>query len=119
MKIAIATEQNNIAPPHFGRCPTYTIVEITDHAVSDREVISNPGHEPGFLPGFLAQMGVSCIIAGGMGMRAQIFCRTEHSHDHRRRWNGGCRPEKKFISGELRSTGNYCDHHDGEHECRK
>ncbi len=44
MKIAIATEQNNIAPPHFGRCPpTYTIVEITDHAVSDREVTFQPG----------------------------------------------------------------------------
>ncbi|MFY9114945.1 MAG: NifB/NifX family molybdenum-iron cluster-binding protein [Dethiobacteria bacterium] len=118
MKIAIATEQNNIAP-HFGRCPTYTIVEITDHAVSDREVISNPGHEPGFLPGFLAQMGVSCIIAGGMGMRAQNLFAAQNIRTIIGAVGTVDAVLKKFISGELRSTGNYCDHHDGEHECRK
>jgi len=33
-------------------------------------VVANPGHEPGFIPQFLHQRGVECIIAGGAGRRA-------------------------------------------------
>ncbi len=36
-----------------------------------RLVLPNPGHEPGFLPGYLAEKKVSVVIAGGMGQRAQ------------------------------------------------
>lgn len=56
---------------HFGRCPEYTLVEIDGGKVTSRTVIENPGHEPGFLPGYLASLGVDCIVAGGMGSRAQ------------------------------------------------
>lgn len=70
MKIALATEGNMVAA-HFGRCPQYTIVEVSDGEVRSRTVIPNPGHEPGFLPGYLARLGVDVIIAGGMGPRAQ------------------------------------------------
>lgn len=69
-KIALATDGLEVAQ-HFGRCPAYTIVEINDHKVESKTVISNPGHEPGFLPRFLGEKGVSCVIAGGMGPKAQ------------------------------------------------
>ncbi len=49
----------------------YTLVELEDNRVIKKELIENPGHRPGFLPGFLARHGISCIIAGGMGLRAQ------------------------------------------------
>ena len=68
-KVAISTDGDSVAA-HFGRCQAYTVVEIVDGAVRSREVIANPGHEPGFLPGYLAQRGVTCIVAGGMGPRA-------------------------------------------------
>jgi len=71
-KVAISTDGNSVAA-HFGRCQAYTIVEIADGAVRSREVVANPGHEPGFLPGYLAQRGVTCIVAGGMGPRAQML----------------------------------------------
>lgn len=70
MKFAIATELNRVAQ-HFGRCPEYTLVECAEGKVQQMEVIPNPGHEPGFLPRYLANHGISCIIAGGMGPRAQ------------------------------------------------
>jgi len=70
MKIAISTDNGQVAA-HFGRCPEYTIVEIEKGAVTSKEVIPNPGHQPGFLPQFLHEKGVNCIIAGGMGPRAQ------------------------------------------------
>ncbi len=70
MKIAISTD-GNIVSPHFGRCPQFTMVEIREGKVSEKKVIDNPGHHPGFLPQYLSEQGVGCIIAGGMGMRAQ------------------------------------------------
>ncbi len=69
MKAAISTDAVSVSV-HFGRCPTYTIVEIEDGKVLKREVIKNPGHQPGFIPQFLKERGVDCIVAGGMGRRA-------------------------------------------------
>ena len=69
MKIAISTDGHHVSE-HFGRCPSFTIVDIDDGKEISRQVISNPGHHPGFLPKFLREKGVHCIIAGGMGQRA-------------------------------------------------
>ncbi len=69
MKIAISTEGNSVSP-HFGRCPFFTIIDLEDGKVIKKEVIPNPGHEPGFIPQFLHELGVECIIAGGAGKRA-------------------------------------------------
>jgi len=69
-RVAIATDGQAVAA-HFGRCEGYTIVEIEGGAVKCRELLPNPGHEPGFLPGYLAERRVTCIVAGGMGPRAQ------------------------------------------------
>ena len=76
-KIAVATDGAEVAQ-HFGRCPAYTLVEIKDGSAVDQKVIPNPGHQPGFLPRFLAEKGVKCVIAGGMGPRAQnLFAEQE------------------------------------------
>ena len=74
MKIAISTDNGRVSA-HFGRCPSYTIVDIEDGRIVGRLEISNPGHQPGFLPRFLADKGINAIIAGGMGPRAvELFC---------------------------------------------
>ncbi|MFW5896663.1 MAG: NifB/NifX family molybdenum-iron cluster-binding protein [Bacillota bacterium] len=70
MKVAIATEGGVVAA-HFGRCPQYTLATIEDGVVTNTEIIDNPGHEPGFLPRYLAKRDVDVIISGGMGVRAQ------------------------------------------------
>lgn len=73
MRIAISTDGDNVSE-HFGRCPSFTIVDIEGREVTNKKNISNPGHHPGFLPQFLQGEGVNCIIAGGMGARAeQLF----------------------------------------------
>jgi len=70
MKIAISTDGNKVSS-HFGRCPQFTIIEVENNKLIDKKVIENPGHHPGFLPQYLNEIGVSCIVAGGMGMRAK------------------------------------------------
>jgi len=69
MRIAIATDGDYVAA-HFGRCPAFTLVDINGNKITAREVIDNPGHQPGFIPRFLYDRGVRCIITGGMGARA-------------------------------------------------
>ncbi len=109
MKIAVATENNSVAA-HFGHCPEYTLVEVADGKIVGQEVIPNPGHGPGFLPGYLARQGVSCIIAGGMGGRAQGLFAEENIET----FVGISGPVKQviddYLSGNLKSGISMCDH---------
>lgn len=70
MKIAISTDKGTVSS-HFGRCPSFTIIEVEEGEFKEKEEVPNPGHHPGFLPGFFHQKGVECIVCGGMGRRAQ------------------------------------------------
>ena len=70
MKIAVATENDHVAP-HFGHCQAYTLYDIEDNRIVAKNVVPSPVHEPGLLPRFLGERGVNCIIAGGMGPSAQ------------------------------------------------
>ncbi|MCD4778925.1 MAG: NifB/NifX family molybdenum-iron cluster-binding protein [Candidatus Omnitrophica bacterium] len=72
MKVAISTDNDQVSA-HFGRCPSFTIIDIEDGKVIKQDIIENPGHEPGRIPEFLNKKGVQHIIAGGMGMRATGF----------------------------------------------
>ena len=63
MKVAISTDGNAVSA-HFGRCPTFTLVEIDDSGnILSKESIDNPGHNPGFLPEFFAGKGVVLEIS--------------------------------------------------------
>lgn len=69
-KLAVAADGDAVSA-HFGRCSRYVLVEAQDGEILGRTVITNPGHEPGRLPKLLAELGVTCVAAGGMGPRAQ------------------------------------------------
>lgn len=76
-----------------------------------KEVIPSRGHQPEFLPPWLAEKGVSVVIAGGMGSRAQAIF-----HENRIEVIVGVLgddPEKivlDYIKGELATGDNICDH---------
>jgi len=72
MRVAISTDGDFVSA-HFGRCPTFTLVDIDNGKVVEKTEVANPGHQPGAIPQFLHQKGVNCIVAGGMGMRATTF----------------------------------------------
>lgn len=56
---------------HFGHCEKFAVVEVDGSAIVGSEFIEPPVHQPGVYPRFLADSGVSTIIAGGMGQKAQ------------------------------------------------
>jgi predicted Fe-Mo cluster-binding NifX family protein len=114
MKIAISTDNGSVSA-HFGRCPSYTIVDIEDGKAVGQEEIPNPGHSPGFLPGYLAERGVTTIIAGGMGPRAQgLFS------DYKIETIIGVQGRvaeviDSFLKGTLTGGESLCDHGSAEH----
>jgi predicted Fe-Mo cluster-binding NifX family protein len=69
MRIAISTDGDYVSA-HFGRCPSFTLVDIENGKTVRQEMLANPGHEPGFIPRFLHREGAECIVCGGMGARA-------------------------------------------------
>ncbi len=69
LKVAVSTDGNQVSA-HFGRCPEFTLASLEGGKISGKEVIPNPGHEPGRIPLFLSEKKVELIICGGMGMRA-------------------------------------------------
>lgn len=112
MKIAIPLAEGKLTM-HFGHCASFAIVEVDDQTkkILAREDIAAPPHEPGLLPPWLGQRGVTMIIAGGMGQRAhQLFAQQ------------GIQvvvgapaetPEQlitKYFSGTLQVGENVCDH---------
>ncbi len=108
-KIAVATSEGRVAA-HFGRCPQYTIFEVDDKEELEKEVISNPGHQPGFLPRYLAERGIDCIIAGGIGPRAvNLFQELEISTV-----TGARGPVddvlQDYLAGNLTTGPSLCDH---------
>jgi predicted Fe-Mo cluster-binding NifX family protein len=70
MRAALSTEGAYVSA-HFGRCPFFTIIDIEGKKIMNKEIVQNPGHQPGFIPEFLRARGVNCIVAGGMGRRAE------------------------------------------------
>ncbi|MDH5406806.1 MAG: NifB/NifX family molybdenum-iron cluster-binding protein [Candidatus Aminicenantes bacterium] len=116
MKIAISTESDYVSA-HFGRCPHYTLVEIEGDKVLTRELIDSPGHQPGFLPGFLAERGITCVITGGMGPRAQSLF-TQQGIETVVGVSGKVDEViEKLLKGELEGGESLCEH--GENPCQK
>lgn len=117
MRIAVATENNAVAA-HFGRCPGYTLVDVDgDGKVLAQQYIDNPGHEPGFLPGYLARQGVSCIIAGGMGPRAQALFAAENIETVVGVTGPVSRVVEDYLAGNLKPGASLCDHPHGDRGC--
>jgi predicted Fe-Mo cluster-binding NifX family protein len=118
MKIAVSTE-NGFVSAHFGRCPTYTIVDIQDGRVLSRQEIPNPGHQPGFLPGYLSERGVEAIIAGGMGPRAQGLFAEKNIQTLIGVQGPLDEVIERFLRQELEAGQDLCDHgHHHEGTCR-
>ncbi|ABK99559.1 NifB/NifX family molybdenum-iron cluster-binding protein [Pelobacter propionicus] len=112
MKIAIPLAGEKLTM-HFGHCASFALIDVNpeDKSITGRNDVTPPPHEPGVLPRWLAEQGVSMIIAGGMGRRAQeLFAERDI-----RVFVGAPSdtPEAlvgQYLSGTLQSGVNACDH---------
>ena len=58
--------------PHFGHCEQFALFDVDEQKkeIINKELVLSPEHQPGLLPAWLAEKGVTVVIAGGMGPRA-------------------------------------------------
>nr|WP_300167992.1 NifB/NifX family molybdenum-iron cluster-binding protein [uncultured Flavonifractor sp.] len=115
MKIAVASVGTEVGG-HFGHCEHFRIYTAVDGKIMGEELVQNPEHKPGFLPGFLGDMGVEVVIAGGMGAHA-VSLFGERNIQIVTGVQGDARTAvEQYLKGELKSTGVVCQHHDHDHE---
>lgn len=117
MKIAIATDADQVSG-HFGRCGHYTIFEVDGKEIKGKTLIDTPEHQPGMLPPFLKEKGVDCVIAGGMGPRAQnLFMGMDIEPIVG--VSGSVEDViRDFLAGTLQRGESLCDHGtDRHHDC--
>jgi len=112
MRIAIPLADGNFAL-HFGHCASFALIDVNpvDNTIMAWQDIPAPPHQPGLLPPWLAERGVTTIIAGGMGRRAQQLFAAQ----------GiavvigapAAPPERivvDYLAGKLQLGQNVCDH---------
>ncbi len=114
-KIAIPTE-DGILCPHFGHCRQFAIIDTENYDITKETYVTPPPHEPGLLPAWLAEKGVTDVIAGGMGQKAIMIFNDQNINVF---IGAPLRNAKDLVSDFLKDklvlTANYCDHK-GNHD---
>jgi len=107
---AVPTEQGKLCA-HFGHCEKFAIVETEDQKIIKEDYVTPPVHEPGVYPQFLAQQGVSVIISGGMGQKAQQLF-AQNNIEVCIGVNSGSPKElvEQFLNNNLQTGQNLCYH---------
>ncbi len=112
MRYAVPLSDGMVAP-HFGHCEQFALfdADVDNKKIVHKEIVPSPGHQPGLLPAWLAEEGVSVVIAQGMGSRAQTLFRDNRIQVVTGVLHGD--PEKvvlDHIHGVLGTGDNLCDH---------
>lgn len=112
MRYAVPIADDKVAA-HFGHCSHFALFDVdeTTTAIVKKEVIPSPGHQPGFLPGWLAEEGVSVVIASGMGSRAQAIFRENRIEVVVNALEGDAeKAVLDYVKGTLATGDDVCDH---------
>ncbi|PKP40868.1 MAG: ATPase [Bacteroidetes bacterium HGW-Bacteroidetes-10] len=109
-KFAIPLEEGVLCS-HFGHCTQFAIIDTDGEKIIGKDIVIPPPHEPGLLPKWLSEKGVTHVIAGGMGKHAvDLFSQrliTVYT---------GAQPKEPeelvedCLAGNLSIGGNTCDH---------
>ncbi|HOV89095.1 MAG TPA: iron-sulfur cluster carrier protein MrpORP [Syntrophorhabdaceae bacterium] len=111
MRFAVPTYGGKLCA-HFGHCEAFALID-TDakgEIVSENH-ITPPPHEPGLLPRWLSEKGVNCVIAGGMGSRAQqLFAQQGVKVITGAQGEDPKELVEQYLKGLLKTGANTCDH---------
>jgi predicted Fe-Mo cluster-binding NifX family protein len=109
-KIAIPLE-NGLLCVYFGHCQTFAIVDVENDQITEIYETSPPGHVPGLVAKWVAQFGITDVIAGRMGKQAiKLF----NQYNINVFVGAPTRPAKELVSdflmNELSLVAYYCNH---------
>lgn len=119
-KILAFPTENGVLCSHFGHCEKFAIVEVENNIIIDIKELTPPEHVPGLYPRWVAQFGVTDVIAGGMGQQAIVLFNEQGINAF---VGAPLKTPKEltndFISGNLVLTANYCNHDEKDHgDCK-
>lgn len=116
-KIAVPVDNSGILDAHFGHCKFFVVITVEENKIVLEEKIVPPPHEPGLLPKWLAEKGVTDIIAGGMGQKAiQLFNQDGVNAFVGAPALSAHELTEGFLNSSLSFNANYCNH-DENHNC--
>ncbi len=112
MKYAIPVT-GGILSAHFGHCEQFALIQADEKSrtILKKELLPSPGHQPGFLPQWLAGKGVEVVIAGGMG--ASAISLFQQNGINVQLGAPSADPESviaDYLNGNLATGDNRCDH---------
>jgi predicted Fe-Mo cluster-binding NifX family protein len=109
-KIAIPME-NGVLCAHFGHCQTFAIVNVENDVITEIKEEIPPEHVPGLYPKWVAEFGVTDVIAGGMGQQAIMLFNQQNINAF---VGAPIKPAKElvndFLANKLSLSANYCNH---------
>lgn len=116
MKIGVASEGKMVSG-HFGHCESFSIYQVEDGEIKDKQIIENPGHRPGFLPNFLNEKGINVMILGGIGQKAKMIF-EENGIEVVAGVSGEVEDAvKAYLAGDLESDDSVCHEHMHHGDC--
>lgn len=111
-KIAIPLAGGRLTA-HFGHCEAFAILDLEteQQKILAQEEVVPPPHQPGLLPRYIADLGATVVIAGGMGGQAQKLFQERGVQVV----SGApsLTPQElaiHFMAGTLTTGSNACDH---------
>jgi ATP-binding protein involved in chromosome partitioning len=72
LKFAIPEEGGKLSDK-FGHAAHFAIFRVKDGAINAKELLPTPPHQPGGIPEWLIDLGVTHVIAGTLGEKAQAL----------------------------------------------
>jgi ATP-binding protein involved in chromosome partitioning len=107
MRVAIPVCEG-VLSMHFGHCESFALVEVDPDlkTIVGTSAVASPPHEPGLLPGWLAEKGVSLVIAGAQQLFADAGVKVIVGAS-------SAAPESvvmEYLAGSLVTGANVCDH---------
>jgi ATP-binding protein involved in chromosome partitioning len=72
LKFALPVEDGKLTDK-FGHASHFAFFTVKDGVVAPKDLVPSPGHEPGGIPQWLDENGVTHVIAGTLGEKAQAL----------------------------------------------
>ena len=114
MKRIVIPAINNTLSPHFGHANYFSVFDIENDKIVNFFSALPPPHEDGSFPNYLAELGTTDLIVGGIGPKAIDILNAKGINVYS---GAHALPVieivEKFLSGTLELTANTCDHETG------
>ncbi len=110
MKVAVPVS-NKILCTHFGHTEEFAIFETSNGEITKEQYLPPPKHEPGVFPRWLHELGVTDIIASGIGQRAiNLFLNQEINVYFGVEQKSPRELVLNLLNNTLKAGVNMCDH---------